>query len=178
VTLNKPRYVGTAVLGLSKHIMDDFHYNYVMKDYPQAKLLFTDTDSFCYLIETDNDVYKDIKDNQWFDFSNYVEVHNNFDESKELTPGFFKDEFAGRFLLEFVGLRAKMYPEDYRNSLLKKQQFTNKMIRITQEKHKLFTVEIEKKSLSPFNDKKWITRDNENFISYSYGHYKIAECEH
>ena len=109
VTLNKPRYVGTAVLGLSKHIMYNFHYNYVMKDYPQAKLLFTDTDSFCYHIETDNDLYKDIKGNDWFDFSNYLEVHNNFDDSKELTPGFFKDEFAGRFLLEFVGLRAKMY---------------------------------------------------------------------
>ena len=50
--------MGTAVLGLSKHIIYDFHYNYVMKDYPKAKLLFTDTDSFCYLIETDNDVYK------------------------------------------------------------------------------------------------------------------------
>ena len=81
VTLNKPRYVGTAVLGLSKQIMYNFHYNYVMKDYPQAKLLFSDTDSFCYHIETDNDVYKDIKGNQWFDFSNYVEVHNNFDDS-------------------------------------------------------------------------------------------------
>ena len=42
VTLNKPRYVGTAVLGLSKEIMYDFHYKYMMKEYPQAKLLFTD----------------------------------------------------------------------------------------------------------------------------------------
>ena len=80
-----------------------------MKDYPESKLLFTDTDSFCYLIKTDNDVYKDIKGNEWFDFSNYVEVHNNSDDSKELIPGFFKDEFGGTFLLEFVGLRAKMY---------------------------------------------------------------------
>ena len=46
VTLNKPRYVGTAVLGLSKEIMYDFHYNYMMKEYPQAKLLFTDTGEF------------------------------------------------------------------------------------------------------------------------------------
>ena len=156
MTLNKPRYVGTAVLGLSKHIMYNFHYNYVMKDYPQAKLLFSDTDSFCYHIETDNDVYKDIKGNEWFDSSNYVEVHNNFDDSKELTPWFFKDEF------EFVGLRAKMYSilplegdkkatakginknvkdevlthEDYKNSLLKKLQMSNKMTRIMQENHK------------------------------------------
>ena len=43
VTLNKPRYIGTAVLGMSKEIMYDFHYNYMMKDYPNAKLLFSDT---------------------------------------------------------------------------------------------------------------------------------------
>ena len=179
--------------------MYNFHYNYVMKDYPQAKLLFSDTDSFCYHIETDNDVYKDIKGNEWFDFSNYVEVHNNFDDSKELTPGFFKDEFAGRFLLEFVGLRAKMYSilplegdkkatakginknvkdevlthEDYKNSLLKKLQMSNKMTRIMQENHKLYTVEVEKKSLSPYNDKKWVSRDGDDFISHSFGHYKI-----
>ena len=43
VNLNKLRYVGTAVLGLSKEIMYDFHYNYIMKEYGNAKLLFTDT---------------------------------------------------------------------------------------------------------------------------------------
>ena len=53
---------------------------------------------------------------------------------------------------------------------------TNKMTRIMQENHKLYTVEVEKKSLSPFNDKKWVSREGDNFISYSYGHYKIGEC--
>ena len=144
-----------------------------------------------YNIETDNDVYKDIKGNEWFDFSNYVEVHNNFDDSKELTPGFFKDDFAGRFLLEFVGLRAKegdkkatvkginknvkdevLTHEDYKNSLLKRLQMSNKMTRIMQENHKLYTVEVEKKSLSPFNDKKWVSRDVDDFKRYSFGHYK------
>ena len=43
VTLNKPRYAEIAVLGLSKEIAYDFHYKYMMKEYPQAKLLFTDT---------------------------------------------------------------------------------------------------------------------------------------
>ena len=51
------------------------------------------------------------------------------------------------------------------------------MMRIAQEKHKGYTVEIEKKSLSPFNDKKWITRDNDILNSYSYGHYKLIEFE-
>jgi hypothetical protein len=51
------------------------------------------------------------------------------------------------------------------------------MSRIMQENHKLYTVEVEKKSLSPFNDKKWVSREGDNFICYSYGHYKIAECD-
>ena len=87
VTLNKPRYIGTAVLGMSKEIMYDFHYNYMMKDYPNAQLLFSDTDSFCCHIEAERDIYKDIKGNQWYDFSNYVEIHTNFDDSKKLIPG-------------------------------------------------------------------------------------------
>ena len=64
---------------------------------------------------------------------------------------------------------------DFKTSLHNEVQYTNEMVRIQQENHKIFTVKIEKKSLSPFNDKKWITRDGDDFTSYSYGHYKIAE---
>lgn len=44
--------------------MYDFHYNYIKKKYnKKAQLLFTDTDSLCYQIQT-KDVYKDFwKDN-------------------------------------------------------------------------------------------------------------------
>ena len=67
------------------------------------------SDSFCYHIEAEWDIYKDINKNQWYDFSNYAEIHTNWDDSKQLIPGYFKDEFGGRLLLEFIGLRAKMY---------------------------------------------------------------------
>ena len=43
--------------------MYDYHYNYILPTFPGAKLLFTDTDSFCYWIPTEEDLYKKIKNN-------------------------------------------------------------------------------------------------------------------
>ena len=63
--------------------------------------------------------------------------------------------------------------DDYKSSLFNKQQFTHKMTRIQQESHQFYTMELEKKSLNPFNDKKYIMRDGDIFTSYSFGHYKI-----
>ena len=98
-----------TILNLSKIVMYDFHYKFILPKYPGTQLLFTDTDSFCYHIPTKTNLYEDIKNNPWIDFSNYEEGHPNFNEDNKLIPGKFKDETAGVPILEFVGLRAKMY---------------------------------------------------------------------
>ena len=60
VTLNKPIYLGQAILNLSKTPMYNFHHGYLKLKYgDRARLLFTDTDSLCYRVQTE-DFYEDI----------------------------------------------------------------------------------------------------------------------
>lgn len=106
---------------------------------------------------------------------------------------------GGEYILEFVGLRAKMYSilkvdgcskatakgvmkavkkkeithKNYKECLFEKRQMKHSGWKIMQEKHKLFTAEVNKVSLSPFNDKKWISREGDKFESISFGHYKL-----
>ena len=56
--LNKPIYIGVSILDLSKLHMYQYHYDVMTEKYDdRIKLLYTDTDSFIYHIETE-DVYK------------------------------------------------------------------------------------------------------------------------
>ena len=58
--MNKPVYLGQAILDLSKMLMYEFHYDYMRPKYgSKVKLSYMDTDSFVYKIETD-DFYRDI----------------------------------------------------------------------------------------------------------------------
>ena len=72
LTLDRPAYVGMCILDLSKTLLYDFHYNYIRQKYnSRAKLLFTDTDSLCYEIET-GDAYEEFWANkELFDNSDY-----------------------------------------------------------------------------------------------------------
>src|SRR6218665_662853 len=55
VLLNKPIYVGMSILDISKLQKFNFHYDVIVKRYgDMAKLLFTDTDSLCYQVFTDD----------------------------------------------------------------------------------------------------------------------------
>ena len=110
LTLNRPAYVGMCILDLSKTLMYDFHYSYIKNKYgDKAKLLFTDTDSLTYEIETE-DAYQDFwNDKDRFDNSDYPEDSPYFDKVNKKVIGKFKDEAAGMPITEFVGLQSKMY---------------------------------------------------------------------
>ena len=199
VNLNKPRYIGMTILNLSKIIMYDFHYNFILTTFPGKKLLFTDTDSFCYEIQTNKNIPEEFKRSGLIDFSNYPTDSKYYDESKKLVPGFFKDETAGVPIIEFVGLRSKMYSllkvdgntkktckgvnKVVKDEIIKHKHFKealeenriryDKITKIIHENHELYTAETSKCSLSPFNDKKYITRENGQLMSLSFGHYLL-----
>ena len=82
VYLNKPIAVGQAVLDISKNLMYNFYYDYLVKKYQDnITLCYMDTDSFILDIKTD-DFYKDISSDvkKWFDTSNY---NNNINRPLE-----------------------------------------------------------------------------------------------
>jgi len=91
--------------------MYDFHYNYIKLKYGEkAKIVFTDTDSFAYEIETE-DFYKDIRPDidKKFDMSDYSKDHPLYSDKNKKKIGMFKDECEGKIIDEFVGLRSKLY---------------------------------------------------------------------
>ena len=97
---NKPVYLGMSILDLSKTLMYDFHYNYIKPKYDdRAKLLFTDTDSLAYEIETE-DFYRDISSDvkSKFDTSNYPKNHPSgiLTGVNKKVIGMFKDEAGSR----------------------------------------------------------------------------------
>ena len=200
LTLNRPAYVGMCILDLSKTLMYDFHYNYIKDKYgDKARLLFTETDSLTYEIEAD-DVYQDFwNDKDKFDNSDYPESSPYFNKTNKKVIGKFKDEAAGVPICEFIGLRSKMYSyikdnnkggktakgikknvikedikhEDYKDTLLNNKEMYHKMKTIRSENHELSSYEINKVSLSCFDDKRYIHEDGKT--SYAYGHKNIKQ---
>ena len=186
VYFNKPIFVGQAILDLSKPFMFDFHYNYIRKKYEnKAELLFTDTDSLMYLIQTEDfyqDINKDIK--KKFDTSDYLENHTSGIKTgvNKKVIGKFKDEAAGKQITHFVGLRPKLYTykieeegetrkgkgvkknvikkslsfEDCKKCLFTEEEVMKEMNIIRSQNHEIFSMTVNKVALSANDDKRLI----------------------
>ena len=201
LTMNKPVYLGAGILELSKTIMYDFHYKYIKPKYGNdVKLLFTDTDSLMYEIKT-GDFYKDISNDviKRFDTSDYPENHPSGIPTgcNKKVIGLFKDEVNGKCIMEFVGLRAKLYSfkmydgeenkkckgikksivkksikhEDYKTCLLTGKRQLRRQNVIRSYNHEIVTEEVNKVALSVEDDKRYILEDGIHTLAW--GHYKI-----
>ena len=195
--LDKPSYVGMCILDLSKTHMYDFHYNYIKKKYPDSQLLFTDTDSLFYHIKSEKDIYEEFwVDRELFDNSDYPNSSKYFSDENKKVIGKFKDEAAGKPILEFVGLKSKMYSykigeeehkkakgvkknvvkkeikhQDYLDVLFNKKIMHHQMNTIRSESHQINSYHLNKVSLSPYDDKRYLLDDG--ITSLAYGNIKI-----
>ena len=197
LVLNKPVYVGMCILDLSKTLMYDFHYNFIKAKYGEkAILLFSDTDSLCYVIMTE-DVYEDLLAHKGlFDNSDYPKSSKFFFNENKKVIGKFKDEAAGMIIIDFPGLKPKMYSyktenknnktakgvkknvikkeikhQDYLDCLQNNQIMRHKMNTIRSDHHQISSYQINKTSLSCYDDKRYILDDG--ISSLGYGHFSI-----
>ena len=71
--MNKPIYLGQAILDISKTFMYEFWYDCIKPKYEdKTRLCYMDADSFVINIKTEdcyNDIASDVE--KWFDSSNY-----------------------------------------------------------------------------------------------------------
>ena len=199
IELNKPIFVGFAILDLSKTLMYDFHYGYIKQKYGQnAQLCFTDTDSLLYDIRT-RDIYQDMaEDADKFDTSDYPADHFLHSVANKKVLGKMKDETASVPIKEFVGLRSKMYSMTYGGGVEKKtakgikkstirqslrhamykdalfqEMVTQATMRVIRSlSHQLYSMVCNKKALSPFDDKRYVLDDK--FTTRAHGHVDNA----
>ena len=129
VLLDKPIYIGMSVLDISKTLMHEFHHEAIKQRYKnKTKLLFTDTDSLCYFIETadlENDRLEEIHK---YDTSNYPQDHKLYSEENKKIIGKMKDETCGSQIEEFVGLKAKLYCLSTRAEVVKNAKGVQKIV--------------------------------------------------
>ena len=133
-----------------------------------------------YEIKTE-DVYKVFSsDKEMLDCSNYSTKSKYYDNSNKLFIGKIKDETGGVAIEEFGEFKPKMYSflvdnnehkkvkgvnknafatishNEYKDVLLNKKYIRHSMSRIQSKDHKIGTYEINKISLSCFDDKIYI----------------------
>ena len=175
-------------------------YNVIKRTYgSNCSLLFTDTDSLCYEFRGHLDMYAELyKQRKYFDFSNYSKTHENYSSENRRKTGLFKDETAGIPIKSFIGLKSKMYSftvgdkekrtakgivkstiiNDLRHNMYEEclaqcTSMKHSMTMIKQIDYKLHIVTVTKKTLSGYDDKRYITSDGVTTLPYF--HHRIHE---
>ena len=172
--------------------MYKFHYGFMKDNVRIFKLLYCDTDSFIYEI---GENFDEIMHKELFDLSNQPKDSKYYCNDNKKVPGKMKDEYGGTPIYGFIGLKSKMYSicsknneksilkghnsyisnDEYRDALQNKKTFRHKMSGIRSKKHKLVPYRSNKKSISCFDDKRYILFDGINILPY--GHKDILSIK-
>ena len=202
VIINKPVYLGQAILDLSKIVIYEFHFDYMKPKYEDnLKLCFIDTDSFVYHIKTEY-FYADIVDDveERFDTSGYDKeeaIPLPIGKNKKVI-GLMKDELGGKIMTEFVALRPKLYScrnidikeakkcegikkcvvkktlafNDYVNYLFSGTDAYRSQLMFRSRKHEVHTIEVNKIALNRNDDKQIAKKDR--ISTLAKGHKSIC----
>ena len=198
IVMNKPVYLGQAILDLFKLVMYEFHYDYMRRKYEREnlKLCYMDIDSLVYHIGT-YDFYKDIAE----------DVPTRFDTSAHRSDrplpvglnkkviGLMKEEIGGEIIEEFISLKPKLHSfkksggsvgkkckgiknnvvkktitfEDYKASLFNRLKIYRSQLMFRSIKHDVHTIEVNKLALSADDDKRIVGDDG--ISTKARGHY-------
>ena len=130
VVMDKPVYLGQAILDLSKLIMYKFHYDYMILKYSNnLKLCYMYTDSLVYDIQTEH-FYADIVDDvlERFDTGGYANDRPLPIGKNKKVIGMMTDELGGKIMTESVALRPKSYAYKFSSKEEKKCKGIKKCI--------------------------------------------------
>ena len=143
--MDKPIYLGFAVLELSKLHMYETYYDKLQQYFRKKNLHlhFMDTDSFILSVITKY-IMKDLKNlEDKFDFSNLDENHELFSNKNKKVIGKIKIVTPKNIWIdEFICLRSKMYAfkcgNDSKNKLKSISKSQSKLIKIEEYYNCLF----------------------------------------
>ena len=202
VVMNKPVYLGQAILDLSKMVMYEFHYDYMVPKYvDRLKLCYMDTDSLVYHIKIE-DFYADIANDveARFDTSGYSKTDFRplpIGLNRKVI-GLMKEELGGAIMTEFVALRSKLYSykvldgsedkkckgikkcivkktltfEDYKTCLFNDYTEYRSQLMFRSAKHEVHTIEVNKVALNRDDDKRISKRDG--ISTFARGHKNLS----
>ena len=201
VVMNKLVYLSQAILDLSKIVMYEFHYNYMVPKYglEKLKLCYMDMDSLVYDIKTE-DFYEDIVDDvpARFDTSGYCPNRPLPVGLNKKVIGLMKDELGGKIMTEFVALRPKLYSykklhgsedkrckgtkkcavkktltfEDYKTSLFNDSTEYRSQLMFRSAKHEVHTIKVNKVTLNRDDDKRISRKDG--ISMFARGHKDLS----
>jgi hypothetical protein len=197
ITLDRPSYIGQAVLDLSKLRMYNLQYRDLEKYRKSLKckidIVAGDTDSFflqCHNVDLST-LLKNMKEDGLLDTSNYPVGHELHSVDCANKIGLFKDESKGVGYIEWIFLRPKCYSllkndetesmkskgvnlrgsnirhENYKNVYINENTIHIEQKNIRSINHQLFTIVNTKVALKCLDDKRCWIGKNQ---SVAYGH--------
>ena len=199
VVLDRPSYIGQAVLDLSKLRMYQLQYKelelYREKFACEINIIAGDTDSFfleCKNVDLRSQLLPAMIADGLLDTSNYNDKDPLFSNKLSCVIGKFKDENEGLSFSEWIFLRPKCYSllsdkpklkakgvnlknskithNTYRKVYQRRTIKTIQQQRIGTVNHQLYTMRYKKRALQCYDDKRHWTGSNS---SVAYGHYSM-----